>query len=732
LGRALRYNFIVGLVAVSAGLAAAGGWKYARASAPVSGPIIILSVDSLRPDHLPAYGYQGIQTPAIDRLAADGVVFERAYAHAPQGLVAHAALLSGRLPFETGVRDDVGFTVKPGERLLAEILRDRGYATGAVVSSFELRKETGIAQGFSFFDDNMSRALPDMSVGEIARDGAASEQVAEWWLDRVRSGRTFLFLQLQEPHKPYRPSSRFPDLSPYDAQIAAADDIIGRLIRYLVTHQLYDQATIVLVAGHGEGLGDHGEQAHGLLVYEEALHIPLIVKQASGQGAGRRVSDIVQQIDLVPTILDLAKAPVPGNLRGRSLKDLLDGSRRGPRTIYSESLFGRQHFGSSPLATVTDGRYRYIDAPQQELYDLVEDPGEQHNLASEPEHAQSLNTLKARLKQIAGNAAPFVPEEVSAADQERFDALGAVGDEAIVPQGPQAAIPIETDPRDIAELVESYRTGVDQGVRRQWVDAIHTLQTILRTRPDSPGVWQHIAVYATRAGRLDQALDAYKRLRTLRPDDASVCLEMTEVLVRLRRLDEAQKQAELAEALASESDAVLRSSVREWLVRIALARKDASEAREQAALARQTDPDLPLAPFVEAMLSHGQGHYEEALPAFEEAIADLEQKGGPPLADLHFYAADTLLHLDRRADAEHELLKELDAFPNNARARSALVEIYQDDGRIAEAANVIADAIRISPTPDGYTLASRLLTTIGNRSQAEALRLESQRLARRK
>jgi hypothetical protein len=184
---------IVGLVSLGTALSAVGGWRYARASAPVSGPIVLLSVDALRADHLPVYGNPGTRTPAIDALARDGVVFERAYSHAPQTLPAHASLLTGRLPSETGVRDNAGFAVKRDERLLAEMLADRGYATAGVVSSYSLRPSTGIAQGFAFFDGRM----PDVSPGEpgsgLARDGAQSVAIAEAWLAKAGTERAFLF-----------------------------------------------------------------------------------------------------------------------------------------------------------------------------------------------------------------------------------------------------------------------------------------------------------------------------------------------------------------------------------------------------------------------------------------------------------------------------------------------------------------------------------------------------------
>src|SRR5262249_51221126 len=174
--------------------------------------------------------------------ATDAACSSRASPHAPQTLPAHAALLSGQLPFETGVRDNVGFSIKPGERLLPQMLRDRGFTTAGIVSAYVLRKETGIAQGFDFFDGEMPPASPELSIGQVQRDGSESEQIAERWLDSIGTARAFLFLHLYEPHKPYAPPARFSAYAPYDGEIAYADEIVGRLVRYLKSHQLYDRS----------------------------------------------------------------------------------------------------------------------------------------------------------------------------------------------------------------------------------------------------------------------------------------------------------------------------------------------------------------------------------------------------------------------------------------------------------------------------------------------------------
>jgi choline-sulfatase len=732
LARPFRYSFIVALVALGAVLAAAGGWRYARASSPVTGPIILLSIDALRADHLPAYGYRGTKTPAIDTLAADGVVFEHAYSHAPATLPSHASMLSGRLPLDTGVRDDAGFTVKESERLLAEILRDRGYSTGGVVSTFALRRESGIAQGFGFFDDRMMPAAPDATVGDVARNGAESERVAEQWLDSAGTSRSFLFLQLGDLHLPYAPPGRYAHGLPYDGEVAYADEIVGRLLHYLKAHQLYDRSTIVLSAAQGEGLGDHGEAEHGLFVYEEVLRVPLIIKQAAGEGAGRRVTDLVEHVDLMPTILDLAKAPDPGNLRGRSLKPLLNGtggtggaSRIPARTAYAESFFGRYHFGWHELTTVSDGRYRYIAAPRDELYDLQSDPGETTNLAADPAHAAIAAALRASLAQLAAGSPPK-PADIAAPDRERFQVLGDVG--GSVPQEPGTD---PADPKDTYAILEAYREATDLATSRQWVKAIDRLQPLVRANPSFADVWRQIATFAFDADQPEQAADAYKRVILLQPEDVNAQLGATATLVRLRHFDEARQHAELAVNLAPDRDVATRSAAHEWLARIALVRHDADTAREEADLTQQADPALPMPLFVKGRLLYEQARYAEALTVFEQAVADLTASHGRPMTDLHFYLADTLDRQQRGADAEGELLAELKAFPRNTRARAALATLHHAAGRAEEVEDVMDDLVRIAPTPDTYNLAARLWTSFGNRSQAASARAEALRLSAR-
>ncbi|HEY7291441.1 MAG TPA: sulfatase-like hydrolase/transferase [Vicinamibacterales bacterium] len=728
MSRPFRYTLILVVVALAVALAAAGGWRYARASAPVSGPIVIISIDTLRADHLPVYGYTKVKTPAIDALAADGVAFERAYSHAPQTLPAHAALFSGRLPFETGVRDNVGFTIKNGERLLPQMLHDRGFSTGGVVSAFVLRKETGIAQGFDYFDGDMPAAANDTSIAQVQRDGAVSEALAEKWLNGLGTGRAFLFLHLYEPHKPYTPPDRFAQYAPYDGEIAYSDEIVGTFIKYLKAHQLYDRSTIILLGDHGEGLGDHGEQEHGLFVYEEAIHVPLIIKQESNVGAGRRVKDLVQHIDIVPTVLDFVKAPIPGQLHGRSLKPLLEGTGTlPPAPVYSEALYARYHFGWSELTALTDERYRYIKAPREELYDLERDPHERTNIADDK--SQARQAMRTVLDQVAAGATIQAPSAVTADARERLQALGYVGASTEAASGTTALAPGDelADPKDKRDILERYRAAVDLAGERRFPGAIALLQQILRSDPGMADVWAQLASFALRVDRYDQALDAYKHYIVLKPAEPQPYLGAAGALLRLRKYADAREHAELAAQVAGDKDPRAAASAHEMLARIALIQKDAETARAEARRAEDADSTMPMTAYVEGRILYDQGRYGDAMPSFEQAIAELRNPGSRPPPELYYYAGDTLARLERYHDAEVAFDEELKRFPLNNRARVGLAMLYQANGRPDAAEQAIKDMVRITPTQDTYALAARLFTMFGNRQGADAVRAEARR-----
>jgi choline-sulfatase len=687
--RPLRYTFILLAAALGTALAAVGGWRYARASAPVPGPVILISIDTLRVDRLPAYGYRTIRTPAIDSLAADGVVFEHAYSNSTQTLPSHVAMMTGRLPFENGVRDDDNSAIPVDERPIAQMVRDRGYATGGIVSSALLRRATGMSRGFDFFYDDLPAGDGDLPPADRRRSGAASEDIAERWLSGLGTTRLFLFLHIDEPRAPRAPS--------YDDAITAADAVVGRFVRYLKAHQLYDQSTILLLSDHGEGLGEHGEQEHGLFLYNEAIHVPLIVKPAAGVGPERRIPDVVQLADVAPTVLDLVKAPVPGNLRGRSLKPLTEGGAvLSPAIVYSESRYGRSRFGWSELVSMTDGQFQYIRAPREELYDLRADPRERENLAEASDSAKALERLRAALTTVLGKAASPATDPL-------------------------------VDPKDKAAMVEDYRAALALAADRKWPQAIELLQTIVRNEPAAVAAWRTLADLATVAERFDVAQAAAQHLVDLAPDDAAAFIRAARVALATRKLDEAGSLAMQAIDLSPKDGHVL-ADAHGVLALVALARHDADTAQSEAMGARQSDPASVLPLFVNARVLIEEGNDAEALATLEKAnTADARGKAAP-VPDLKALTGDVLVRSDRKAEAEMFYLDELRDFPHNLRARESLATLYQSMGQPDNAARVTADLVRITPSPEAYAIAAKLWTSLGDRKQAAQMRADARRL----
>jgi choline-sulfatase len=700
---------------------------FSRATRPGEpGPVILISIDTLRADRLPAYGYTKIRTPAIDALAADGVLFERAYAHAPQTLPSHASMLTGLLPFEHGVRDNVGFALRPSERMLQHLLRERGYATGGFVSAYVLRKETGIGAGFDVYDSEFPASSPELSIGQVQRDGAQTVEHAMRWMAQAASGSFFVFLHLYEPHVPYTPPSRYASYAPYDGEIAYADELVGRFVEALKAQRVYDAATILFVSDHGEGLGDHGELEHGLFIYDESIRVPFIVKPPGG-GRGRRVAIPVQLADVARTLLEAtgpADAPAGGASislgTARSLWPIVNGG--DPASVpeigvYSESFYARYHFGWSELQALTDARYRYIKAPRPELYDLTTDPREERNIAAE--RPQAVQGMRVALDRRASGAKADRPSAITAAEREQFQALGYVGMQADL----GADVPGEKlpDPKDKVGVLEEYRKAVTLAARRDYEGAIAGLRRILQDNPDMADVWQQVGNLLTRVDRTEEALGAYKRFVALKPAQSSGLVAVAAALLRLHRLDEARQHAQLGLKVAAPHERLARASAHEMLAKIALAARDGDTARREAQLAQQEDPSLPMPLYVQALQLHTAGRYAEALPLLVDAAKQVNART-LTITELQFYLGDTLARLGRNAEAEAAFKEEIRLFPQNRRAYAGLAMLYRSLGRDPEAEVAIRDMLEMAPGTESKSLARQLWTMFGEPEKVKGVR----------
>ena len=690
--RRWQVSLILTVFGVAVTAAAAGGWWYARESTPVQGPIVLISVDGLHPEDLQVYGGSTSRSPAIDALSADAVVFERAYAHSPLTLPAHASILAGQLPFEHGVRDEAGFALSDDARSVAELLRNRGFETGAAVSSFLLRPESGVAQGFSFFDAELS-SEPGQNRPVVERDGERTTDAAERWVRARRGHRFFLFLQV-------------------DGQ--SADASVARLVGQLKELGLYEQATIVITA-------DRGDAGSGVSLDEAALHVPLVVKQPGNVGAGRRVLVPVQHIDLLPTVLDMVRAPIPSGLRGRSLRPVLDGdtTRIPEQPIYAETLAPMFRFGGRGKFSLITPAYRYVREGRDEIVDV-----EAGNADSPDVEASRAVELRIELDRLLEGQMVTPPGEIAPAEEDQFAALGYL---AAVPLFDTEPEPLEAD--EEAWVVETHRAAAILASGKNYLAAIAQLRAIARAYPRMAVVQYQLGTLLGRMGRLEEARASFDAAGVVEPDNPYVPIAVASLLQRASQPEEALPYATLAAALADHHDSRSRASAYELAARIALALDDFESARMHADAAERADAELPIRRFIDGRIFYAEGKYDEALGAFEEAAAVASQRGRA-VEDLELNLGQTLERLERYQEAEEHFRTELRTFPRNIYAYSSLAMLYHASNRTRLVEETVEALTEAMPTPEGYERAASLWTILGEPSRAADIRAEARLLLR--
>src|SRR6185436_12795641 len=348
------------------------------------------------------YGSTTVATPNLDRLAREGAMAMHASAQVPLTRPSHVSLLTGLYPAEHGIRDNVSPPLANNVPVLADILKQRGFRTGAFVSSIVLSRQSGLARGFADYADRFDIGEDDARfLNTIQKRGDVAVGEATAWLAEPGPERRFAWVHLYDPHDPYEPpepyASRYAG-RPYDGEVAWSDELVGRLDDALGRLGMRNDTLLVVTSDHGEGLGEHGENVHGFFVYDSTLHVPLLVR-GPGIAAGGRIAATVGSVDLLPTVLDLLGVGVPAGMKlsGRSLAGALRGGPPPADTpAYAESLLPLLHYGWSDLRSIREARWKYIQAPRPELYDLAHDPGEERNLAEqEPARAAALRTALA-------------------------------------------------------------------------------------------------------------------------------------------------------------------------------------------------------------------------------------------------------------------------------------------------------------------------------------------------
>jgi choline-sulfatase len=531
--------------------------------------ILLITIDTLRADHLPAYGYTHIKTPNLDQLAAKSFVFDNAIAQIPMTLPSHATILTGLFPYTHGIRDNAGFFLDSKVTTLAEVLKQNGYKTAAFVSAFVLDSQFGLAKGFDLYSDEFTLAEGRVSNTDVFRRAEKTEIEIESWLKQNHNQRFFLWAHYYDPHDPYDPPEPYKTeyaSSLYDGEIAYTDHVIGKLFESLKQNGVAEKTIVILTGDHGEGLGEHKERTHSLFIYDATQHVPLMIHLPNKKA--HRIQSIVSHIDIAPSILELAGISPASGMQGKSLIPLINGKEDPDRIAYSESIFPELHYGWSPLKGITTTKYKFIEAPKPELYDRSGDRSEQKNIIASK--ADVADALRKQLQSfIDADTQKSNPQKLDPETEERLGALGYVASTTT-----PTAESRNTDPKDKVELLEvltkagkAMEAGNFQYVLQAtaWVEkqdpnivdahflasgaylhlgqkenALQEMLKTIRLKPDHTQTLYNLALYSQLEGKLEESERWYLQLLKYEPENLFGNLNLAALYLNMKKPEKAQ------------------------------------------------------------------------------------------------------------------------------------------------------------------------------------------------
>ena len=654
---------------------AALGIQYARqlTRAIVGGPdtpvrrapanILLITLDTTRADRIGAYGYPAAETPVLDGLAREGARFDDATAAAPITGPSHAALFTGLYPARHAVRDNVTTPLPDDARTLAETLAERGFATAGFIGAFVLDRPYGFAQGFKTFASGFTR----VESGTEANTERPARQVVDdavQWVEALSGDQPFFaWVHLYDPHAPYEGG--------YDNEIATVDREIGRLLSALRTRGVYDETLIIAIADHGEGLGDHGEDEHGVFLYDSVLRVPWIAR-GPGVKPNAVIPSQVRGVDLLPTALDALGLPVPDGLDGRSAWPLLQGGTQADAPAsYAESYYPKLHWGWSELRAIRADGYKAIDAPRPELYNLRDDPGERTNLyASQQALADRMIAEAARLDREMRGGKAVVVAEPDRETMERLRSLGYVGAMASGPgagEGERGA-----DPKDRIGARREYRLAISSAIddlrAGRHAEAERKLRALVKDNERAYDLHEFLGDAYRAQGKLDAALGEYEYAALLNPATAGPPLSIAE---------------------------------------LHLERGDAAAARAAVDAASKIAPASFDVALVTGRVLEAEGTFIDAIEAYEQAIA---RNGANPRPRLLLARLASRINRLDIAEAQFRALLAMEYQPS--RTHVALGGIAQIRGLRDQAIGHYREALRLEP---GLPIAMEGLRRLGAR-----------------
>jgi arylsulfatase A-like enzyme/Tfp pilus assembly protein PilF len=679
--------------------------------------LLFITIDTLRADHVGAWGYAGAHTAALDRLAARGVRFAQAQSAVPLTGPSHTTIFTGRYPPAHGVRDNVTFALDARSPTLASLLKARGYRTAAFVGAYPVAAAFGLGRGFDEYHEGFHQIPVPGQGAERPGNEVADEAIA--WLRKKSAPPFFVWTHYYDPHAPYTPPSPYREdfaARPYDGEIAFADAQMGRVLDVLKEVGHDSDTVVVAMADHGESLGEHDERTHAILIYEATLHIPLIVA-GPGVPGGRVVTERVSAVDVLPTVLRLLGLAAPEGLAGRDLGPAWSGRLRD-EPLYSESLFGRLNCRWSALRGWTVGDWKLVQGAATELYNLHDDPQESRDLAAlEHERAEAMRTaLAAALSKMAPGGDTTHVAKVAPEQEERLRSLGYTSGSGGGGPIDQPGLP---DPRSHVRLYERIQAIV-AAVGPALEHALPEMVELAAADPGNPYAQSSLAAMAYHAGRLALAEKAFARSLDLDPDRPGTRWSYGHLLMDMGRFDEAERQLRIAAEQTTGDDVRTRAALADTL----LLRNKTDEARKLIDAALAQDPHHEDVLRSKGRLLVATGNASEGLGLLEQQAGD-DPEAWIEIARVRLSAGDaagSLSAADRAVTANS----------GHPWALAVRGQALIAAGRRNEGLESLNRALRAGPRrPEVWNTLAQAFDAAGEKSPAAQCRREMQAIAAR-
>ena len=612
--------------------------------------VVVVTIDTLRPDHLQCYGDENIRTPTIDALAQRGVLFENAVAQAPLTPPSHASIFTGQYPTVHHVRNTGGFILPSSARPLAKILQEQGWDTAAFVSSAVLKKVVGFNNGFAVYDDEMPRQGSKEEFGEDAeRPGGETVDRALRWLNAQSGKPYFLWVHLYDPHLPYNPPSPFKEEykgRPYDGAIAYADEQVGRLLDAVKKKAPADKTIVAVLSDHGESLSEHGEFTHGVFLYDATLRIAFLMA-GPGIPAGLRVKQQVRSIDFLPTLISLLGGSAPNDIQGVTLTPAFSGAKTNTAISYEETLYPKLALGWAELRAIRTNHWKYIRAPKPELYDLTQDSRETINVIQQ--HPDEVAKLAAQLNTMVGSS-PSERVELKMIDERQMDQLKSLGylggfspqhydlngqgpdpkdkvgilkllyeaenPAAHIPQNARIALLQRALHEDVSNPSLYHQLGGELEKSGRYDEALRLYESALQHGVENGRLHSRIADLCLRKGDKDRAIAEYETAARFNPSDLEGQSNLATAYLEKGRVDDAERAFKFVVAGDPNS-----AAAHNGLGLIAIQKHDIPSAKTEFEQAVKLDPELVEAQMNLGLIYEMEGDKTRARACFEAFLA---------------------------------------------------------------------------------------------------------------